>query len=376
MKIGIDVSRMVVGERTGTENYTYWMTKKIFEGERHKRHEWVLYVRSLDTKSGEGEFWAQIRKLTNVRVVEIPLKHLWTQVGLAWRTWIDGIDVLWIPAHTLPVLRSPFVKTIVTIHGIEYEWLPAFENRLQSWYLPLSTKYAIWCANQIIAVSGFTRSQIVERMGGNPKKIKVVWEGVIENGTSLRSKFLPLGQKYGISQHKYLLCLGTVQPRKNLVRLVEAFSRLSNRYPDLKLVIAGKLGWSYDEILASPTKYGVAEKVIFCGYINEAERYTLLHNAVLFVQPSITEGFGLPVIEAFAAGIPVVSSFGGALAEIVGNAGVLVDPYDVPDIEKGIEKLIGNRKLRNQFVERGKGRLGLFDWNLAANEVISLIETL
>jgi glycosyltransferase involved in cell wall biosynthesis len=168
--------------------------------------------------------------------------------------------------------------------------------------------------------------------------------------------------------------VGTVQPRKNLERLIEAFARLKGAEAQrLKLVIAGKLGWLYDEILAAPEKYGVKEKIIFIGYTYDEEREMLLKNALLYVQPSITEGFGLPVLEAMAAGVPVVSSCGGALGEIAGKAAVLFDPCDTLSIISSLEMVVSSLQLRQKLVRKGRERVKNFSWEKAAKETLSLI---
>src|SRR3989344_2044970 len=157
---------------------------------------------------------------------EIPLPYLWTQAGLAARTWIDGLDVLWVPAHTLPVLRKPGIKTVVTIHGLEYEWLPAYENWLQRWYLPLSTQYAVHAASKIIAVSEFTKQELIRRLQARPGKITVVHEGYDPTFSLASANEQSVLKTYKLKPKSYLLFVGTVQPRKNLKRLIEVFSRL------------------------------------------------------------------------------------------------------------------------------------------------------
>ena len=153
MRIGIDASRAFGRDRTGTENYSYEIITRMLKLPQAKKHTWILYTKE-----------------------NIKLPYLWTQVGLAYKTWTDNLDVLWVPAHTLPVLARPGLAKVVTIHGIEYEWLPAYENWLQRWYLPLSTQYAVMSASRIIAVSQFTKKQLVERLGADPKKITVIHE--------------------------------------------------------------------------------------------------------------------------------------------------------------------------------------------------------
>jgi glycosyltransferase involved in cell wall biosynthesis len=358
MRIGIDASRAFVNERTGTENYSYQMIKNILQFPESLGHQWILY-----TKSSNDD---QFSKLPNVHVQVISMSHLWTQIGLASRTWIDGIDCLWVPAHTLPVLRKPGLKTIVTIHGIEYEYLPSFQNPLQRWYLPLSTVYAVKSAEKLIAVSEFTKQQLVERLNADPGKITVIHEGTdIQNlkNNERRSEIL---KKYKLESKKYLLFIGTVQPRKNLKRLIDTFPDIQNK--QIELVIIGKLGWGYEDL-----QINKQPGVKFLQYVDDDERDILLKSALAYVQPSVTEGFGLPILEAFSAGIPVVSSSGGALAEVVGDAGLLFDPFSMPEMKNQISKIVSDDDLRNKLIARGKQRLMNFSWKKAAQETYKIL---
>jgi len=359
VRIGIDASRTFVPNPTGTERYAGEVTLRLLAIPESGDHTWILYARKVNFQAINSKF----EKRLNVKVVEIKLPFLWTQMGMAARTWIDNLDILWVPAHTLPIMRKPGIKTIVTIHGLEYEWLPAYENFLQRWYLPLSTIYASKSADKIIAVSKFTSHQLVNRLGIPGEKIKVIYEGFTSQPPGKHQE--SLFEKYGIKPKKYLMFVGTIQPRKNLIRLIEAFSNLNN---DFKLVICGKWGWLYEEIQAAPEKFGISDRTVFTGYINDADRVVLLANALVYVQPSITEGFGLPVLEAMEKGIPVVSSRGGALQEIVRGAGLLFDPYNTADIELKIKQVLRSEKLRKLLRARGKRRVLDFSWEKAAYE--------
>lgn len=363
MRIGVDASRAFVSEPTGTERYSFEVITRLVALPEAKSHTWILYVRpnyQLPITNYQSN--------SNVQIIQIPMRYLWTQAGLAYRTWIDNLDVLWIPAHTLPLLRRGSgglggrLKTVVTVHGIEYEWLPAYENVLQRWYLPLSTKYAVARADKIIAVSEFTKKQLVQRLGAPADKIEVVYEGASRNFQLPITNYQSILKKFNLQKKKYILFIGTVQPRKNLERLIEAYSGLGS---GLKLVIAGKLGWGFERVEELAKKYGV----VMTGYISDEKRYVLLHNAAVYVQPSITEGFGLPVLEAWEAGIPVATSGGGALAEITGNAGEVFDPLDVTDMRDKIKKAMADKGLP----EKGKRRLAAFSWEKAAKKTYNIL---
>jgi glycosyltransferase involved in cell wall biosynthesis len=376
MKIGIDASRAFVDQPTGTERYAYEMITRILAQPEAAKHEWRLYTRK--NSNTKYQITNEIREIQRkntglrVKVVEIGLPYLWTQVGLAYRTWIDGLDRLWIPAHTLPVLRKPGMVTAVTVHGIEYEWLPAYENLLQRWYLPLSTVYAVKQATRVIAVSEFTKSQLVERLGASKDKIQVIGEGYeTETSGGKSNDIKAVLREYGLEPKKYVLFVGTVQPRKNLARLIEAFGLVAEKHKDLKLVICGKLGWNYADVLAAAEEAG--ERIVITGYVEEAKRLALLSGALAYVQPSITEGFGLPVLEAMDMNIPVASSTGGAMPEVVGDAGVLFDPTNTQEMAGAILRIIDDKKMREGIVAAGKKQVKEFQWEAAAAKVLKFL---
>lgn len=371
MIIGIDASRAFVSDKTGTENYSYYLIKEMLRLPESHPHTFVLFIRPNVILPDE------ISGYSNVIVKVIRWKYLWTQVGLAWETWKKPvIDVLWIPAHTLPVLRNPKVKTIVTIHGLEYKWLPEYKNLLQRWYLPLSTFYAAANATKLIAVSDFTRSQLIKELHTDKKKIKVIYEGVDERAQC---------HSVTVQRQKYILFVGTVQPRKNLAALVEAFSIFAKQFPDYKLVIAGGIGWVAEDVLQAPGRYGVQEKVIFTGRISDSGLREFYGNAALYVQPSITEGFGLPILEAMNSGIPVISSDGGALPEVVGEGGVIVkisnhkfsnSPIGATfpvRLARAMERVISDKKLKKRLIAMGHERVKVFSWQKAALETFKVI---
>lgn len=374
MIIGIDSSRAFVGDKTGTENYSYHVINSMLRLPESGAHTFVLFIRpnAILPKELDG--------YSNVIIKEVKFPYLWTQLGLAWETWSKiNLDVLWVPAHTLPVLRNPRIKTVVTIHGLEYQWLPEYKNWLQKWYLPLSTFYAAKSATQLIAVSEFTKNQLLKELHTSSKNIKVIHEGVEISTQSDVLESSKLMQKFGLREKEYLLFVGTVQPRKNLAALIEAFARLKSDSLEVngvnKLVIAGGIGWMADEILAAPAKFGVEDKVIFTGRVNDADLRALYLGAMAYVQPSITEGFGLPILEAMFAGIPVISSDGGALPEIVGSAGVVVKLNSgfVDGLARAIQKVVGEPQLRAKIVAKGKKRIMEFTWEKAAKETLKVL---
>jgi glycosyltransferase involved in cell wall biosynthesis len=359
MIIGVDASRVGIKEKTGTENYSSELIQAILALPEAKKHEWRLYNKQ-----------------------NIPWKRFWTQGGLALEILKRPPDVLFIPAHTLPVLRPSKIKTVVTIHGLEYEYLPEYYKFPQKLYLNKSTEYAAVHADRLIAVSNWTKNQLVERLGADPKKISVVHEGINRRlveakDRQFKSEYMRYTRhKYGIGK-EYILFVGTVQPRKNLARLIEAFAKIgSSLGSDLhspELVIAGKRGWMDDEILAAPKKFKVVKRVKFIGRVEDADLAAIYKGASLFVWPSLMEGFGLPILEAMNFGIPVITSDRGALPEVAGKAALLVNPEKVEEISGAIKLMLKNKDLRQGLVEAGYRQAAKFSWELAARKTLSIL---
>ncbi len=345
MIIGIDASRAGQNDRTGTENYSRELIEAMLQLPEAKKHQWRLYTRQ-----------------------NIPWKRFWTQGGLALEIFKHPPDVLFIPAHTLPLMRLPRIRTVVTIHGLEYEYLPQYYQFPQKLYLNKSTEYAVRHADRLIAVSSWTKKQLVERLKADPKKISVIYEGVGSRIVKAKDRqFKPdylrwIRHKYNLPQH-YLLFVGTIQPRKNLVRLIEAIPS------GIQLVIAGKLGWMYDKILAAAKD----KPVKFIGRVADADLAALYKMAQAFVWPSLMEGFGLPILEAMTLGVPVITSTAGALPEVAGDAALLVDPTKPQDLAKAIKLTLENEDLRQVLVEKGFRQAAKFSWEKAAKKTLAVL---
>ena len=213
--------------------------------------------------------------------------------------------------------------------------------------------------------------KIIDRLKVNKEKIRVIYEGY-ERVSNYINKSDFVFKRFKIEKNKYFVFVGTIQPRKNLLTLIEAFSR-ANIDKNIKLVIIGKWGWSYEKEKEAPKMYGVEDRVIFTGYLDDDWRLTLVKNCIAYIQPSITEGFGLPILEAMDLKVPVISSNGGALEEVVGDSGLLFSPYETEKLAGYIESLIGNKNLKDRLVNRVNRRLKVFGWEKAAKETLDYL---
>ncbi len=385
MVIGFDGSEALTGKRTGVENYSYQVILNLAKIDR-KNH-YIVYLDPRVNKVDESK-WPENFQF---KVLKYPL--MWTQVGLGLQTFKDKLDILFIPSHTLPLIRRPGLKTVVTVHDLGSEYLPQTHQLKQRLYLGLMQKFQLKTATKILAVSLSTRQDLISRIGLEPKKITVIYEGYDQKLFKRVRTDLLINRlkRFDLVYEKYFLFLGTVQPRKNLERLIQAFAKyssgevsklLSNTVRSshyvsngIKLAIVGKKGWLSDPIYELPKKLGVEDRVRFLGYVGEPDLPILYSGALGLLYPSLFEGFGLPILEAQACGCPVLTSNLSSMPEVVDKSAVLVDPYNINDIVEGIRKM-DNRKRRVELIKAGYENIKRFSWEKCARETLKVLENL
>jgi glycosyltransferase involved in cell wall biosynthesis len=355
MVIGFDGSRAFIKDRTGTENYSYQLLRALSEIDSNNTY--IVYVRPGFIKKEE---WPE-----NFHFSILNFQRLWTQVGLAKATFSESLDVLFVPAHTLPIIHKPGLKTVMTVHDLGAEYLPKMHQLKQQLYLKYITHYQLRSSSKLIAVSQATKDDLVEKVGIDPKRIEVVYEGFNKD---LINKI----DIKGNSKEQYYLFVGTIQPRKNLERIIEAFSRQTSVF---SLLIVGGKGWLLDEIYKLPKKLDIEERVKFLGRVPDEKLASLYKNAEALLFPSLFEGFGLPILEAQSLGCPVITSNLSSMPEVAGKGAILVDPYDIDDIVKGMMRLqaVGSRQ---QLIKKGFENIKRFSWEKAAKETLMVLEAI
>jgi glycosyltransferase involved in cell wall biosynthesis len=236
------------------------------------------------------------------------------------------------------------------------------------------TKYSAQNAKKIFTISESSKSDIITAYHVLPEQVIVTYPGIKSElpiiNYELRMK--KLQEKFNISDN-YVLFVGTLQPRKNIVRLIEAFAQIKDQKKDLQLVIVGKKGWQYEEILAAPEKFGVTDKVKFLDFVSDEDLPSLYSNALCYVLPSLYEGFGLPVLEAMKYNCPVITSDVSSLPEAGGDAALYIDPTNVDDIAEKIKKLISDEKLREDLIAKGEKQIKKFSWEKTAKETLEVL---
>jgi glycosyltransferase involved in cell wall biosynthesis len=227
-------------------------------------------------------------------------------------------------------------------------------------------------ADNVIAVSEATRQYLIELYQTPPEKISVLYHGVTPNfKPATTAEKLALCQKYGLGEQPFVLSVGTIQPRKNYRRLIQALAKIDSA---LLLVIVGSNGWNYEDVLTEVAKQGLTERVRFLGFVADADLPILYSAASLFVYPSLYEGFGLPVVEAMACGTPVIASNQSALPEVVGQAGLLVDPRDVEALAAAISCLLNKPDLCQSLVKAGYSQAAKFTWPAMTAKLVNLYQ--
>ncbi len=364
MLIGIDASRATLARRTGTENYSLQLIRHLLALE--SEHRYRLYF----NRPPEASLFPSAADL---RVISFP--RLWTHARLSWEMAFRPPDMLFVPAHVLPVVHPH--RSVVTVHDLGYLYYPGAYRPLDRLYLDLSTRYNVWAARQVIAVSGATRRDLIERYQVEPGKITVVHSGLDDSLGPVEDRSLieRVKRRYGI-EGDYILYVGTLHPRKNLVRLVEAYELLKNKRQGIavKLVVAGKRGWLYEEIFRRVEALELTGAVLFPGYVAQDDLAALLSGACLFVLPSLYEGFGFPVLEAMACGAAVVCSHVSSLPEVAGQAALLVDPLDVAALAEAMEQVLDDERLSADLVGRGFEQVKKFSWDGCARRTLAVLE--
>lgn len=357
--IGVDASRAVSPRPTGTETYSLRLIQALLSLNPPWRVR--LYFRQKPP---------DIFPQADLRV--IPFPRLWTHIRLSWEMALRPPDLLFVPAHVLPPIHPR--RSLVTVHDLGYRYFPRAHTRFQRVYLDLSTRWNARAATHVLAVSEATRADLVRIYGTPPAKVTVAYPGYDESLTPVRDPAVlaAVRNRYGIPG-EYFLYLGTLQPRKNLARLVQAFSRLPTR---AVLVLAGQKGWLADDLFGLIRRLGLEGRVLCTGYVHPEDRAPLLSGALAFVFPSLYEGFGLPVLEAQACGCPVICSSTSSLPEVAGDAALQVHPEDVAALSDAMARLEDDPDLRRELVERGFVNLRRFSWERCARTVLQVLERL
>jgi len=366
MTIGIEIQTLI-GKPTGVGLYTYHLVRELAElggGERYRLFYFDFRRRGCGRAIKNPRFELRPIRFMPGRVYE----SLSENVGWPDISWCAGhCDLYHFPNFVIPPLKKG--KAVVAVHDLSFSRFPEYTEarnlrRLQKRFL-----HTLERADAVIAISEFTKRELIELYGVAPGRVTVIRLGVSSPGRAVFTKPIP---------PRYFLFVGTVEPRKNLGTLLDAWRIVKSRTPDwaFKLLIAGGHGWNCEPADVQARRRGVEADVVALDYVTHEDLPALYRTAEALVFPSLYEGFGLPLLEAMACGTPVVASTAPALPEVVGDAGLMCDPHDAEDIARAMMRINDDRQLRDSLVARGFERIKLFSWRKTAEETLALYRKL
>jgi glycosyltransferase involved in cell wall biosynthesis len=376
--IGIDASRATGDRLTGTERYSRELIAALIR--IAPQHHYHLYVRDqLPLPEGEGEGRGEGRDEGQVETVHVSAPRLWTHLGLARELAANPPDALFVPSHVLPAAfiqpgMGKGIRAVATIHDLGYRHFPQAHPAMQRSYLDLGTRFTAARADAVLADSCATLRDLVAFYGVPPHKVRVAYPGHIPLVEVSEGQIEAALTKFGLRpQQPYALHVGTLQPRKNLRRLIHAWAK-ADRSNDAQLVLAGGQGWGGEDLHAEIEALGMQASVKLLGYVSDEEKSALMHSARAFVFPSLYEGFGFPVLEAQSAGVPVACSNTSSLPEVAGDAALLFDPQDVNAMTDALNRVMRDQPLRVDLSVKGRRNVARFTWGACARIALAAIE--
>ncbi len=424
MKIGIDASRANREHKSGTEWYSYYLIRKL--AQLDSKNQYILYTdkplrgelldlrkegTNLESAKREVTFdkkgYQEIKSPHNnfkAKVLNWPFSFFWTLGRLSLEMIFNKPDVLFIPAHSIPLVYPQ--KTLATIHDVAF-YKSNFLYRSESIgpekrvfkklinflvrvftlnkyrassldYLKWSTNFTLKHASRIISVSESTRQDILDVYKVDPQKISVVYNGfnkrVYNESNFNRKKQEEVLEKYGL-ERPFLLYVGRLEKKKNVPLLIEAFAKVKDDNPDmdLNLVLAGDAGYGYDEVIYNIAGLDLYSQVYMPGWVDEEDMICLYSAASAFIFPSRHEGFGIPILQAFACRIPVTASCIPPFQEIGKKAILYFNPIDRKEMARAISSVVTDEKLREELIKKGSERVKKFSWEKCAQDTLEVI---
>ncbi len=371
MRIAIDIRSLQSGLVSGVENYTAHIVENILKLD--SKNEYTLFYNNLkDVQFNHLHF-------INSRIVNFKIPNKVLNFGTrffgipSFNKLLGKQDVIFLPNFNYLDLNLPS-KLVATVHDLSVFSEPHyFDGRRRLWHKLIRVPKLLSKASKIISVSNFTKQDITRIFGVEERKIETIYPGVsLELGNFSADKLREIRNTYNLPIN-FILFVSTMEPRKNVPGLIEAFDKIEG---DSHLVLVGKIGWKYKEIFRAIKNSRKRNVIHFLGYVPEHDKKFIMKLAKLLVYPSFYEGFGFVPLEAFALGIPVLASKITSIPETTGNAALLVDPYDSSSMACAIEQLLSDDKLSESLVSLGKLVVKKYNWEIAAEKHLRVFESL
>lgn len=374
MVIGIDIRFLSEGKRTGVEEYALNLLHHLFC--QYPENTFKLFA---NFRHGSAEVLNELGAYPNVTIFRF--RHSNKLLNLAFKfgrrpaidKMIGGCAVFFYP-NIIFGATTPGCPTVTTFHDLSFEYHPEFLSlKKRFWHWLVNPRYCAQRSTLIVAVSSSTKADLVDKYGVPPGIVRVIPSGINLPAANLGEQTLAVKRKYRLPD-KFILFFGTREPRKNVIGVIQAFEkcRKSGKI-NTPLVIAGSSGWLEKGWRQAVARSPVSRAIQCLGFVEQSDKLALFSLADLLVFPSFYEGFGFPPLEAMSVGTPVITSSISSLPEVVGDAALLVNPYNVEEIATAIEQLETDADLRATFIKRGWQRVQTFSWDKAARETFQVL---
>lgn len=382
-KICIDARCLMENRKTGVEEYTLGLLLALFEIDQ--ANEYILFFNAWKKPNFDFSLFSAY---PNVKIKKIKIPNKFLNFSFWYFGWpkidklVGGADIVFFPNIIFGAV-SRKVRMIVTIHDLSFERYPQyFSWKRRLWHIFVNSKKICQRADQIIAVSNSSREDIANLYCVDKRKIKIISSAISNNFRIIDrndEKLIKVKEKYSLP-FKFILYLGTIEPRKNIVGIIRAYNLLQDfaletnnlELAKYKLVIAGSNGWLDKAIFQEIEKSKYKAKLVLPGFIEDADKHYLYNLATLFIYPSFFEGFGFPPLEAMACGVPIIISNNSSLPEICGKAGILIDPDKSGEISIAMREILTDKLLREKMIRLGLERSENFSWKITARKTLKL----
>lgn len=378
MPIAIQASDLDHTRIDGTRVYLLELLKRF--GKLNTSDEFFLYHKGNFNPRLTPPDWP------NYTVQSLPFPKAWMQTRFAWEMFRARPDKLFLPIQAAPVFLPGSIEVTATIHDLAWKRYPETFPSRDRWKLDFMLETVLKRADKLIAVSESTKRDILEFFPQIPaSRIRVIHHGFDGQFFGTRLSDSELSSRlasFELQASSYFLYVGALQPRKNLIRLIQAFEKMKRSLDhsstraqgdSVKLVLAGEAAWLAQEILEAREKSSYRDDIILAGRVSFEDLRMLYQGARAFVFPSLYEGFGIPILEAFASGVSVLTADNSSLREVAGDGALYCDAFSVEDIAEKLSGLWRDETLRQDLIQKGTSRLGYFSWDKCARETLEYI---
>jgi glycosyltransferase involved in cell wall biosynthesis len=379
MNIAIDIRCLMSPNYSGVAQYTYNLLNQLFTLDKENHYK-LFYNSSQNVTANLPKFdfpnvefygFKYPNKLLNAAFLFLNYPEI--------EQMVKGSDLFFIPNPNFCALSGQNTK-VITVHDLSFELYPQFFSLKQRlWHKAIRARQLITGSQKIITVSNSTKNDLIKLYGIEPDKIKVIYSGINHDLYRVLDKsdfkFKQISEKYNLPEN-FIFYLGTIEPRKNIEGIIEAFDLAKTKNPELAnthLVIAGDNGWKFKNVFTTAAKSPYADQIHFIGYVPENHKTYLYNLAKLFIFPSFYEGFGLPVLEAQACGTPVITSLNSSFPEIVADSAILINPDNLTEISRAIIQILTIPELKQSLIQKGLINSQRFSWQKSAQETLEYL---